>query len=95
MVSAVTPSARGSDLRKDCSRISMPMMKSSINTPRSAKVSMESDVSIRPSPEGPSATPTRMKPAAAGMRTRLMANPSATAAARTRARAVRFCVCIG
>ena len=66
MVSSVTPSASGRDLRKDCSRISMPMMNSSISTPRSARVSIESDVSIKPRPEGPSATPTRMKPAAAG-----------------------------
>ncbi len=66
MVRVVTVSASGRNLRKDCSRISMPMMKSSISTPRSARVSIESDVSISPSPEGPSATPTRMKPAAAG-----------------------------
>ena len=36
-----------------------------------------------------------MKPAAAGMRTRLMASPSATAAARTRARAVMLVQCMG
>ena len=95
MLATVTPSASGSDARNACSRISMPMMNSSISTPRSARVSIASDVWISPAPEGPSATPTRMKPAAAGMRIRLMARPSPTAAASTRARAVRLSMCMG
>ena len=89
-VTAVTPSASGSDLANWASRISIPMMNSSINTPSSARVSMLLSVWISPAPEGPKTTPTRMKPAAAGRRSRFMNNPQATAAAKTRARAERF-----
>ena len=68
-------------LRNDCSRSSMPMMNSSISTPRSARVSIESERSIRPNPVGPSTTPTRMNPAAAGSLSRFMNSPQITAAA--------------
>ena len=88
-VTAVTPSASGSDLEKAASRISMPMMNSSISTPSSARVSILSEVAIRPAPLGPSAMPTRMKPAAAGILSRFMTRPQPTAAASSRARADR------
>ena len=52
-------------------------------------VSMPGEDWIRPAPAGPSPMPTRMKPAAAGRRIRLMPSPQITAAANTRARAVR------
>jgi hypothetical protein len=89
-LAAVTPSASGSEALKAASRISMPMMNSSISTPRSARVSILAEVSIRPAPDGPSATPARMKPAAAGMRSLVMTRPSRVAAASTRATAVRL-----
>ena len=65
------------------------MMNSSSSTPISARVWMAVSVAIMPAPDGPSTTPTRMKPAAAGRRNRLMNRPIATAAARSRAMAVR------
>ena len=94
MVTTVTPSAIGSNLRKACSRNSMPMMNSSISTPRSAMVSIGKDGWISPAPLGPSATPTRIKPAAAGMRSRAITSPQITAAASSRARAAKASVCI-
>ncbi len=87
------PSARGKSARNAASRNSMPMMNSSISTPRLASVSIELELSISPNPVGPSSMPTRMNPAAAGMRTRFINRPQATAAASTRARAVRSWVC--
>ena len=90
----VTPIAIGSSLRNDCSRSSIPRMNSSISTPRSARVSMAVEFSISPKPVGPSTTPTRMNPATAGRRSRFITSPAITAAASTRASAVRSCVCI-
>ena len=87
----VTPTASGNSARNDCSRSSMPRMKSSMRTPRSASVSIDGDCSMTPKPVGPSVVPTRMKPTTAGSRSRFIRSPASTAASSIKASAVRSC----